>query len=132
MAEMQQQISQLKELMMNQRDNQSKELSKNMKFQEIILYENKKLARQVLILNQALYEERNERLKAQSMTRLNKRDHTIIETNSQIVLDLRLKCEKAQGRVSDLECENARIIEDFIHSTNDKEAKVRDYQIQNT
>jgi len=37
-----------------------------MKFQEIILHENRKLSRQLLLLNQALYEERNERLKASS------------------------------------------------------------------
>jgi hypothetical protein len=35
----------------------TKELSKNMKFQEIILAENRKLSRHILALNQALYDE---------------------------------------------------------------------------
>jgi hypothetical protein len=35
-----------------------------MKFQEIILHENRKLARQLLLVNQALSDERNERLRA--------------------------------------------------------------------
>jgi hypothetical protein len=56
--------------MISQRDAHSKELSKNMKFQEIILHENKKLSRQLVILNQALYEERNERLKACTQAKL--------------------------------------------------------------
>ena len=56
--------------MLSQRDSHGKELSKNMKFQEIILHENRKLSRQLVILNQALYEERNERLKACSKAKL--------------------------------------------------------------
>lgn len=65
-----------------------------MKFQEIILNENKKLARQVLILNQSLYEERNEKLKAISLQRLQSRDSKCLESNNTLVMELKRRCEK--------------------------------------
>ena len=120
---------------MQQRDYHTKELSKNMKFQEIILYENRKLSRQLLILNQALCEERNERFKAIQLMQQKKvyektpSDNNAIQTQ---ILDLRRKYDIAQQRVTDLECELARQTQEYINSINEKETKVKDTQLANT
>ena len=106
-----------------------------MKFQEIILYENRKLSRQLLILNQALCEERNERFKAIQLMQQKKvyekapSDNNAIQTQ---ILDLRRKYDMAQQRVTDLECELARQTQEYINSINEKETKVKDTQLANT
>ena len=106
-----------------------------MKFQEIILYENRKLSRQLLILNQALCEERNERFKAIQLMQQKKvyekapSDNNAIQTQ---ILDLRRKYDIAQQRVTDLECELARQTQEYINSINEKETKVKDTQLANT
>lgn len=40
--------------------------------------------------------------------------------------DMRRKFEGAQQRVIDLECENAHLVEEFMHTNNDKETKLKD------
>ena len=104
-----------------------------MKFQEIILHENRKLSRQLLLLNQALYEERNERLKACSQAKIRyKVDESLKnEEYAQQFMDLRKRYEAAQRRVTDLECDNAKVLEEFLRVTNEKEFKVKEVFTQN-
>ena len=46
-------------------------------------------------------------------------------------MDLRRRYEATQKRVTDLECENANMLEEFIRVTNEKEVKVKEFQTQN-
>ena len=100
-----------------------------MKFQEIILHENRKLSRQLLLLNQALYEERNERLKASSSAKISYKVSESLKNEefAQQYTDLRKRYEYAQKKVTDLECENAKMLEEFIRVTNEKEVKVKEF-----
>lgn len=54
-----QQLHQVKDALLQTRDLHSKEISKNMKFQDIILAENRKLSRQLLSLTQLLYDQKH-------------------------------------------------------------------------
>ena len=46
-------------------------------------------------------------------------------------MDLKRRYEATQKRVTDLECENAKMLEDFMRVTNEKEIKVKELQSQN-
>jgi hypothetical protein len=46
-------------------------------------------------------------------------------------MDLRKRYEAAQRRVTDLECENAKVLEEFLWVTNEKEVKVKEVLTQN-
>jgi len=43
-----------------------------------------------------------------------------------VIRELKKRYEGALQRVSDLECENARLVEEFMNSTNEKEAKLKE------
>jgi predicted nucleic acid-binding Zn-ribbon protein len=53
---------------------------------------------------------------------------TLLNDENNQLREMRRKFELAQQRVMDLECENARLVEEFMHTNNDKEAKIKDIQ----
>lgn len=90
-------MSQLKDTVVLQKDQHTKEMAKNMKFQEIILHENRKLSRQVLQQNQLLYDEKNLRMQQTLTCKCgNPKALTLLNEENNQLREMRRKFEGAQ------------------------------------
>lgn len=81
----------------------------------------------MLQLNQLLYDEKNMRMQQTLTCKCgNPKALTLLNEENNQLREMRRKFEGAQQRVMDLECENARLVEEFMHTNNEKEAKIKD------
>jgi len=118
-----QHLQQVKDALLQARDLHSKEISKNMKFQDIILSENRKLSRQLLQLTQLLYDQKHQATLEQCPGCERNRGQ------ADASVDLQRLSEGLAHRVAELECENARLHEDFLRATAEKDARLKEQHL---
>ena len=94
-----------------------------MKFQDIILAENRKLSRQLLSLTQLLYDQRHQASQAVCAGCERHRGQ------QEAALDLQRLSEGLAQRVAELECENARLSDELLRASADKEARLKEQHL---